>query len=861
MMVPTRLGAELGDCANEPIHIPGAIQPHGVLVAAHLPDWDISHHSANLSDLLPERADEVLLGAPLEALTGGQVLHDLRNALQNAMVIKGAERVYDIRIPGCAARLDALVHALGDRVMLELLPHEPNEIGSPMTVARGMIARLDRATTLERYCQLAATQLRAVTGFDRVMIYKFMPDDSGQVVAEAARSGVEPYLGLRYPASDIPAQARAMFLKQWLRLIPDATYRPVPLLAADPAAPPLDLGLSALRSVSPVHLEYLANMGVAASMTVSIVVRGRLWGLMACHHFAPRLPSAVTCATVELFAQIFSLQVESKQREDEQAYLDRARAAHHRLIANMSRHRPIAEALAEQGPVLMEAIPSDGVGIWIGGRFAGSGIVPPLGSIAGLVAYVDSIAKGRAYATDCLSAEYPPAAAYVGEVSGLLATPISRSPADYLLFFRREMVQTVNWGGDPSKSVQRQRDGSVRVSPRKSFSAWKETVRSQSLPWRDDELTIAEALRVALLEMILMRADVEERERREANERQALLIAELNHRVKNILALIGSLMRQSVGGARSVEDFTSDLEARIRTLAVAHEQLTASGWSKGPFRALLLTEFEPWLGPGMDGRVDLHGPDVMLETRAYQAMALVFHELVTNAAKYGALSNERGRVVLKWELEPTGSLTVVWRELGGPRVEKPTRRGFGSTIIERAVPFELQGEAILRHLPEGLCAEFRVPADFILEGEVPVPEVVLPAPPMHRIDGVNLLLVEDSMMIALDAEAMLREAGARNVEVAGTVRDAMRVLTLNEIDAAILDLNLHSETSHAVGDYLMERGMPFAFATGYGDGLAVPERFAGVPVIAKPYDRAALQAVLGDLLYEARRRSGRSEAE
>lgn len=848
MILDPSLSADLADCASEPIHIPGAIQPHGFLAVCGLPDWDITHVTANLRDFLPGRDVAALLGQPLEALTGAQLLHDLRNAMQNAMAIKGAERLFDVRLQGEPGSFDASIHAVGERAVVEFLPHDPHEGGgNPMTVARGMIARLDRATTLQRYCQLAASQLRAVTGFDRVMIYKFLPDESGQVIAEAVRGGMEPYLGLRYPASDIPPQARAMFLKQWLRAIPDATYAPVPLLPQQSDEAPVDLGLAQLRSVSPIHLEYLANMGVAASLTISIVVRGRLWGLMACHHSAPRLPSASICSTVELFAQIFSLQVESKQREDEQAYLDRARLAHHRLINGMSRHKPIAEALAEQGPVLMEAIPSDGVGIWVGGRFAGFGSLPPQGSIAGLIGFVDTMGNGKPFVTDNLSADYPPAAQFVAQVSGVLAVPISRSPADYLLFFRRELVQTVTWGGDPRKAATRE-DGQQRISPRKSFAAWRETVRHQSLPWHEDELAIADSLRVALLELILLRADVEERERRDANQRQALLIAELNHRVKNILALIGSLMRQSIGTARSVEDFTTDLEARIRTLAVAHEQLTGSGWSKAPLRALVAAEFEPWLGADREGRVDFAGPDIMLETRAYQALALVVHELVTNAAKHGALSRERGRVVLHWRVDEGGALHILWRELGGPRVSPPTRRGFGSTIIERAVPFELQGEALVRHLPEGLCADFIVPAEFVFEGEAPPAEVPTVAGPLYHLSGAKLLLVEDSMMIALDAEAMLREAGAGSVEVAASVRDAMRVLTLNEIDAAILDLNLHTETSHAVGDYLMERQIPFAFATGYGDGLSIPERFGGVPVIAKPYDRIALQAVLGELL-------------
>lgn len=843
---PLPPAADLSSCERERIHMPSAIQPYGCLLLCVLPTWTISTVSANAGSFFG-RASEDLLDQPLDVVMPGKAVHDLRNVLQSSMVSAGAERLLDVQIDEGPERYDLTVHMSAANAIVEIVPRKgANTLATdPVVLVKSMIGQLRRASTLERFLQLAAHQVRAVTGFDRVMIYKFSPDASGQVMAEALRSGLPPFLGLRYPASDIPAQARALYKRQWLRLIPDVNYTPEALIGGSESSVEADLSLASLRSVSPVHLEYLRNMGSNATLTISLMAGDALWGLIACHHAVPRRISTSICAAVELFGQIFSQQIDAKEQARELQHAARLRTAHDRLIAGMGPDQSVFDEPARFEDLVKAVIPCDGFGVWSEQEFKGVGLTPPVEALPDLFRYLGEKGSQEPYATAGLSQELASARDYVAAVSGVLAIPFSRTSTEYLLFFRREVVETVRWGGDPKKPVSVE-GGAARIGPRKSFDAWREIVHGQSPPWRAAELQVAETLRTSLLEVILHRADRVNRERRDDHERQAFLIAELNHRVRNILTLIRSLVRQSRQNAISMEGFSHDLEHRIRALALAHDQLTQTGWHRAPLRRLLEAEARAWTRSSE--RVCLSGPGVMVDSRAYQALALVFHEMMTNAAKYGALSQSTGRLTVTWAHDPGGDLRIDWRELGGPPVRPPERRGFGTVVIEQTIPFELRGEVRVEYLQQGVHGTFTIPAAHI--GNAP-PELEAAAetgtaPSPIALKARRLLLVEDSMMIALDAQAMLADAGL-DVEVAGTIADGLRMLAVDSFDAAVLDVNLAGETSFMVADALIERGLPFVFATGYGESIVMPDRFSTVPVVSKPYDSAALRMALGTI--------------
>ncbi len=847
-MISTRLDgaglppvADVAGCDQERIHVPGLIQPHGCLIACILPGWTIGTVSANAGEYFDAEPQD-LIGRPLDGVLPHKTVHDLRNVLQAAMVSGGAERLIDAAIGSAEARYDLTLHMSGAQAMIEIVPRAGADTltSDPVILVKSMIGRLKRAPTLDRFLALAAGQVRAVTGFDRVMIYKFLPDESGQVVAESLHSGLTPYLGLRYPATDIPAQARELYRRQWLRTIPDMLYDPVQLVQGPSRSGELDLSLASLRSVSPVHRQYMCNIGTRASLTISLMKGERLWGLIACHHESPRRTSSSTCAAAELFAQIFSLQIEAKEQAKGLLYAAGARETHDRLLASMPPEESLFDNLPRFADILQELIPCDGVGVFSDKGFSGVGSVPPLDAVAGLVELLNRESGTELFASNSLSRLQPAAGDYAAMVSGVLAVPFARGSRHYLLFFRKEVIQTVTWGGNPAEAVK---TGAGKLSPRKSFEAWREAVDKTSMPWLPAEVQIAEALRVSLLEMILRRADIVAHERRVAEDSQNFLIAELNHRVKNILALIRSLVRQTRIGAAAVDTFADDLEQRVQALAQAHDQLTATGWKHAPLRRLLEAEARAWTHS--PSRVSLLGPSVQLDSRAFQALALVFHEMMTNAAKYGALTRPSGRLAVSWTCDADRGLRIEWREFGGPLVKPPSRRGFGSVVIEQTIPFELGGQATINYRREGLRGTFFVPAGHVTEAETESdsapPEAMAPSLSFKR-----LLLVEDSMMIALDAQAMLGEAGL-DVEVAGTVADATRLLNVEAFDGAVLDINLSGETSFGLADELLRLGMPFVFATGYGESVVLPDHFRTVPIVSKPYDQLSLKSALASV--------------
>ena len=835
---------DTSECAKEPVHIPGAIQPFGCLVALSLPTWSIAHVSTNASVLFGCESPEAMIGARMETILSPQIIHDLRNVFQAAMISGFAERL-PLVVAGVANETyDILIHSSGSYAIAEFIPMAGADTmrADPTSLVKTIIDRLRRTTTFQTFLTSAARQIRAVTGYDRVMIYQFLEDDSGQVVAEALRMGMTPFMGLRYPASDIPPQARALFKRHWLRMIPAVEHQTIPIipLLTDKKLP-LDLSQSTLRAASPTHLEYLRNMGSGATLTVSIMIGDRLWGLIACHHEVPRRISATTCAAVELFAQVFSTQIEAKQQNDDLAQIAKARETHDRLLAAMEPEETIFDNLRRFGALLRDMIACDGIGVWAGGRFEGEGITPPVDAIADLVHFLNAQRGDRAYATSALGDVFPDAMSYADKVSGLIAIPISRAPKDFLLLFRREVVQIVTWGGDPNKVVV-PGGGGLKLGPRASFEAWKEYVSGTAVPWKRSEIEIAEALRVSLLDIILRRANIIDAEKKIAQENQLLIVAELNHRVKNVLAVIRSLVRQSRRGSQTIEEFAHDLQSRIQALSIAHDQLTQGNWKAASLRNLIKAEADAWTNPG-DPRLVLTGPGIMIEARAYQTLALVLHEMMTNAAKYGALSVPAGRLDLSWTQEMNGDLAMSWVESNGPPVVPPKRRGFGSIVVEQSIPFELHGTASIEHRPDGTIASFMIPAAFVTKGDDDLASAPLPSVARADLNGKNLLLVEDSMMIAFDAQAMLQDCGA-DVEIAATSSDARRALKLSKFDAAILDVNLYTDTSFGVAEDLQDLAIPFVFATGYGETVTVPDRFKDIPVLSKPYIEDALRAAL-----------------
>ena len=830
------VAVDLTNCDREPIHELGAIQPFGFLIVVS-PDWLVARASANLHDFLGTTAEDAL-GLPLLDLFGEEVVHLLRNRLTLLRGADAVERVFGVNVGDRC--FDFALHIVGSSVVVEGEPCGAVPDSDPASVIRAMIARLDEARDLPAFFREGARQVRALTGFDRVMVYRFDRDGSGSVVAEAARAGIGSFLGLRYPASDIPKQARALYVRNPFRVIADIAAQPVPIVPQrDEAGAPIDLSLAVLRSVSPIHIEYLKNMGVGASLSISIIIEGKLWGLFACHHYGPRNPSFERRSVAELFGQMFAFKLESRERRELAAYETAARATSDRLLSAVASDASLLNDADWLGDTLSRTVPCDGVAIWLDGRVGYGGMAPPPDALPVIVRRLNAMASRGVFATDHLAEVLPSADAYAASAAGLLAIPISRSPRDYVMLFRQEKVRTVQWAGDPHKPASYGPNG-ARLTPRESFAAWSQEVRGRSEPFTDAEIRVAETLRGSLIEVVLRLSDDAQEERRRAGERQELLIAELNHRVRNILALIRGLVRQSRDPGLDTKSYVALLEGRVEALARAHDQITQQNWSSAPLARLIETEASAYLGDKSD-RLRAAGPPVLLKPQAFTTLALVLHELATNSAKYGALS-DNGNVTVEWTTGEDGALAIEWRERGGPAVQAPSRQGFGTTIIQRSIPYDLGGRAEVEYATTGVVARFAIPERHyeLAEGDAAAQPAPAVAPPVLRdappaILSGTVLLVEDSLIIAMDAEDILVRLGAERVVTASGVKQALDELSRDTFSFAVLDVNLGIETSLPIADALLAAGVPYAFATGYGEQFRPAPEHAGARVIQKPY--------------------------
>jgi light-regulated signal transduction histidine kinase (bacteriophytochrome)/CheY-like chemotaxis protein len=823
---------DLNNCDREPIHHINSIQPIGFLIAVDR-DWVIARISANAADHLNVTI-KFLLGAPLDSVITGEAVHSLRNRVAVLSGEDAVERAFAVRLQVDGARYDLAIHRSGDVIVIEAEPSIPAGDINAGAMVRSMLGRMQGKANLMHE---AARLMKSLTGFDRVMIYRFHGDGSGEVVAERREAGLEPYLGLRYPASDIPRQARALLIRNPVRALADVNAAPSPLLPLpDGFNAPLNLSLSTLRAHSLMHIEYLQNMGVAATMTVSLVRDGMLWGMISCHHMTPRHVGFEQRTTSELFGHMLSFMIEKRERADIVTYEHHTRELRERLIAEVIERGTVAKSIAKLADGMQELVPCDGVAVYMNGAVTLSGKTPSMAECLALQSFLDRNAVGQIFATSELGQVYAPAKDFTDRAAGILVLAISRSPRDYMVFFRHEVAHAIKWAGKPDKNVGPGPDG-PRLTPRKSFEAWSEIVRGHSAEWTAAELSAAEIMRVTLLEMVLHIVDTTGAESRAATQKQELLIAELNHRVRNILGLIRGLVAQSRLSAEDVETFSTVLGNRVHALARAHDQITAKNWGPSPLRALIGVEASAYLGSGA-ARVTFDGPAALLQPQAVSTVALVIHELLTNAAKHGALSGATGQVAITWDFDLEDNLMLIWDEAGGPPVATPNRRGFGSTIIERSVQHELQGQSTIDYRPTGLYARFAVPGRHVVRGDndllAPAKIVIVDKAVPTGISG-TILLVEDNMIIALEAEDLLLAAGADSVLVASTVAAAFRLLATMTPDFALLDVNLGSEMSWPIATRLRELGVPYIFCTGYGDGIEYPLEHRSVASITKPF--------------------------
>jgi chemotaxis family two-component system sensor kinase Cph1 len=506
--------ADLTNCDREPIHIPGSIQPHGVLFGVD-DRYFVRIASANIVSLLGIDALSAV-GKPLADVLGvaaaGVICERLATADSNEPLQVTLSDNGTGSLSGQPA--DVVCHRSGSLWLIELEP--PTTAGDSAQLsyraARAAVSRLTGSTGLADLCDILAVEVASLCGFDRVMVYRFDAEWNGEVVSEhRRREDLNSFLGLHYPATDIPAQARALYTTNWTRLIADVNYTPAPLVPdVDPSnGAPVDLSHAVLRSVSPIHLEYLSNMGVTASMSVSLVKDGKLWGLVACHHYSgPHRPSYDERTAAEFLGQIASLLVVEREQSDARTEALASQETLRQMTVALTRDpRPPEEALAEHGQQLMDLLGATGVAMGSGQGIQTVGLTPDHASLR-RIAHVLFNAEGEATYTDYISSLIPAMVPATGDPNiAAGALRVGLGPDRWLIWLRPEYQRVVDWGGDPHNKALAVAEGAdVRLSPRKSFDKWREVVRGRSQPWERWDVAVAEDLRDFLNKLLIRRS-------------------------------------------------------------------------------------------------------------------------------------------------------------------------------------------------------------------------------------------------------------------------------------------------------------------------------------------------------------------
>jgi light-regulated signal transduction histidine kinase (bacteriophytochrome) len=509
---------DLTNCDREPIHIPGSIQPHGMLFVVDATSFRIIQTSVNTPTHL-SKAPREILDTPIDLIIGAEHAQQLRQAVDRDDFQLFNTNQIELYQDGTPYRYSLLAHkAVDGRLLVELERFvDPYSSFTMQYTLQGALKQLEKSQSVPAMCQVIADTVRTFTGYDRVMVYRFDEQWNGEVIAEARAEELEPYFGLHYPASDIPRQARELYKLNPIRVISDVGYTPISLLSIDENTAPVDMSFAHLRSVSPIHIEYLKNMGVGSSMSISLMIDGDLWGLVACHHMSPKYLNYETRLTCTIIGRVSSLQLAEKERSVRQKREVDATHTLNQLMDQLAQEDDdyIVQGLISKSPNLLDLVEATGVIVAFDGQFYALGETPVITDVQRITTWLSKTHLSGIYVTDKLALENSEFADLKDVASGMLAITISRVQQNYILWFKPEEAKTVYWAGDPEKRATPQPDGSVRLSPRQSFAAWQEVVKYKSTPWLFWEIEIAKRLRTLLIDTAMriagelkLRADI-----------------------------------------------------------------------------------------------------------------------------------------------------------------------------------------------------------------------------------------------------------------------------------------------------------------------------------------------------------------
>lgn len=646
------LQQDLTTCDTEPIHIPGRVQGHGFLIGIN-DLFQIAYCSENIRDFLPVSAAD-LLGQPTEKLEGlfenQQYLGFIRQLILFSTKRKAFEPANPYEIELAGQLFNVIASKSGDFYLLEFEPELSGLKSNLQQLVGRSLSEMLSDKSLSRLLANTADQIRQIIAYDRVMFYKFHPDGHGEVVAEAKSEELETWLGLHYPASDIPVQARELYKRNLTRLIADVEQDPADILtvAENLHAAPLDLTCSTLRAVSPVHIQYLKNMGVASSFSVSILNNNELWGLIACHNYTPKFINYKERESAKLIGQVLSSAFSFRQQEDDSKLEQKFSKATEAITRSLLRDIPVEQALMRSEVTIQDALASGGAALLFENKLTTIGQVLPEPFLLRLIDWAAQHMENDVFQTSRLPDVLPEAILFKSIASGALVCRLSKDLKEYMVWIRPEVITTVTWAGDPNKAKEYDQNNILHISPRTSFKAWSEKVNNTSIEWTQQDIKVVQQLKDEVNYTISRKAT----ELRVLNEKLREAYAELDtfsytisHDLKNPLSIIKSYSQMITGrfeldpkvksmmkhieqGADKMQEMITEIlnysragQAKITLKAINMQKLL-----EDLRRDLLIASANPELELKIGNAPEILGDEMMV----FQ----VFSNLLGNAVKY-----------------------------------------------------------------------------------------------------------------------------------------------------------------------------------------------------------------------------------
>ncbi len=646
---------DLTNCDREPIHIPGKIQSHGFLVAVDATSHIINYISENINKFIGNDAKNYL-GKHVTELDQALKINGPAAQLSSLLHMAASQNFdavnpYHIKLDG--KPYFAILTPSGSHLILEFEPTESDLAVDVQKAIGRSVSEILTGKNLDTMLNNAAHEIKKIIRYDRVMIYRFNEDGHGEVIAEVKNDDLEPFLGLHYPASDIPRQARELYKINLTRIIADVNTEASPVLTFNNDTP-LDLTHSVLRAVSPIHIQYLKNMGVASSFSISLLAHGGLWGLVACHNYSPRFINYKARDAAKLVGQILSSALEYRQDEEDTAQLNTLNAAADYISGQLKKNIIIADALTKGQLTIGDITTAAGAALVLDGVITVIGSAPAEEHISEIIAWLKSNMADSIYYTHRFPEIFIPAKKYSTLASGILACALSKDINDLILWFKPEQVSAINWAGNPEKAAEPGEDGIMQLSPRKSFETWEQTVKNTSERWGNEEISTVIKVREDIIYAINRRAN----EIRLLNERLQLAYEELDtfsytisHDLRTPLSSIKSysefllatnksldesargIMLKIVAGADKMNMLIREIlnYSRVGRAEIEFSKIDMTALIKDVSREVVSALNPPNLQLIIGDTPNIHGD--------YTMITQVFTNLLNNAIKYSSRAN------------------------------------------------------------------------------------------------------------------------------------------------------------------------------------------------------------------------------